>query len=371
MPSPPLKRSRHPLVPVDALAIDTVALDPEQLAPLAEDAMRDLLAEGESQNTVRSYQTALRYWAAWFWLRYRQPISLPVPVPVVLQFIVDHAERKTDSGLGCELPPAIDCELVRAGYKAAIGPPALATLRLRISVLSKVHQLKAVHNPCQDPRVRELLAKTRRAYSKRGVVPDKKAAMTREPLAALLATCDDSLRGVRDRALLLFAWASGGRRRSEVTMATLDNVSRVGERAYVFTLDRSKTNQSGSSGRDKDKPIVGQAADALTQWLARSAIGSGAVFRRIRPGDTVAEPLTPAAVRDIVQKRAALAGLDPNYSAHSLRSGFVTEAARQNVPIGETMALTGHASVAAVVAYFRSAEAVSSKAARLLDEDGV
>jgi hypothetical protein len=48
---------------------------------------------GESANTVRSYAGALRYWAAWFRLRYRTALALPVPVPAVLQFLVDHVER--------------------------------------------------------------------------------------------------------------------------------------------------------------------------------------------------------------------------------------------------------------------------------------
>jgi integrase len=187
-------------------------------------------------------------------------------------------------------------------------------------------------------------------------------------LEAILATCDDSLRGVRDRALLLFAWSSGGRRRSEVTAATMDNVKKISARTYVFTLHRSKTDQTGTNGHDNDKPIVGMAADALDAWLERSGVKSGAIFRRIRRGDNVAEPLSPAAVRDIVKSRALMAGLEEEFSAHSLRSGFITEAAHQGVPIGETMALTGHASVATVVGYFRSASAIGSKAARLLDE---
>jgi len=368
MPSTKVHRAhRTHLVPVDLTVSGVAMLDPEKLAPIAEDAMMSLLAEGESENTVRSYKTALRYWAAWFTLRYRQPISLPLPVPAVIQFIVDHAQRKTSAGLECELPAPVDQALVDIGCKTALGPPALATLMLRVSVLSKVHQLKDVRNPCQDPKVRELLAKTRRAYAKRGVVADKKAALTKEPFEALLETCDESLRGVRDRALLLFAWASGGRRRSEVTQASMDNVRKIGERTYVYTLQRSKTNQSGADKDDNDKPVVDGAADALDAWLLRSGIKSGAIFRRVRSGDKVGEPLSPAAVRDIVKARAALAGLKDEFSAHSVRSGFVTEAARQNVPIGETMALTGHTSVATVVGYFRSASAVSSKAARLLN----
>jgi len=42
-------------------------------------------------------------------LRYRQRITLPLPVPAILQFLVDHVERATDSGpLAYDLPPAID-----------------------------------------------------------------------------------------------------------------------------------------------------------------------------------------------------------------------------------------------------------------------
>ena len=356
------------MITVEVSDTEITPLDPDQLSQLAEDAMHALLAEGESDNTVRSYQTALRYWAAWFGFRFRQPIKLPVSPDTVIQFIVDHAQRKTLQGLAWELPPAIDRALVEGGFKATLGPPALTTLLHRVSVLSKVHQLKSLDNPCQDPKIRELLAKTRRAYSKRGVVPDKKAALTKGPLEAILATCDDSLRGVRDRALLLFAWSSGGRRRSEVTAATTDNVKKIGTRAYVFTLHRSKTDQAGTNGHN-NKPIVGPAADALDEWLKRSGVTSGAMFRRIRRDDKVGEPLSPAAVRDIVKARALLAGLEENFSAHSLRSGFVTEAALQGVPSGETMALTGHASVATVVEYFRSGSAIASKAARLFGDD--
>jgi integrase len=136
-----------------------------------------------------------------------------------------------------------------------------------------------------------------------------------------------------------------------------------------FTLLRTKTNQSGSEQQDSNKPLVGRTADALETWLSRSGITAGPILRRIRRGERVAEPLSPAAVRDIVKARAAAAGLAEDFSAHSVRSGFVTEAARQNIPISETMALTGHASVATVVGYFRTVSSLESKAARLLGDE--
>lgn len=348
--------------------VQVVALDPTALTPLAEDAVNALLAEGESENTVRSYQAALRYWAAWFWFRYAKPIDMPVRVAAVQQFIVDHVERRGAGGLESSLPPVIDQALFDCGVKAKLGPMALSTVQHRLSVLSKAHQLKSMTSPVHDPKVRDLLSKTRRAYAKRGVTPDKKAALTLEPLQAMLATCDDSLRGVRDRALLLFGWSSGGRRRSEVTAATVENTRKVGPRAYSFTLLHSKTNQSGAVRPDAEKPVLDEAADALSSWLRRSGIETGPIFRRIRRGEKIGEPLAPAAVRDIVRERAALAGLPDDFAAHSLRSGFVTEAARQNVSIGDTMALTGHASPTTLVGYFRAAESQRSAAARLFSQ---
>ena len=111
---------------------------------------------------------------------------------------------------------------------------------------------------------------------------------------------------------------------------------------------------------------MGAAARALQAWLDASGIAQGPLFRRIRRGDVLGEPLAAAAVRDIVRQRCELAGLDESYSAHSLRSGFITEAGRQQVPLGDAMAMTGHASVATAMGYYRGA-AATLKAARLFD----
>ncbi|WCM90509.1 site-specific integrase [Acidovorax sp. NCPPB 3576] len=343
---------------------DCPALNPAELSSATEDAVNELLREGESANTIASYRSALRYWAAWFVLRYGVNISLPLPASAVVQFIVDHAERTTAAGLRHELPKAIDDLLVKERFKGKPGPMALNTLVHRIAVLSKSHQLHDFKNPCQDPKVRELLAKTRRAYGKRGDIAHKQDAITREPLVAMLETCDDSLRGRRDRALLLFAWATGGRRRSEVTSADMKCLRRTGPDSLIYTLAHSKTNQNAADRPENQKPIEGQAAQALETWLRVSGISEGAIFRQVRKGGHLGAPLSPASVRDIVRDRARMAGLPEQFSAHSLRSGFVTEAAIQGVPLSDTMAMTGHRSVASVLGYFRAT--AGNKAAKLL-----
>lgn len=345
------------------------ALQPATLSDITRSAVHELMREGESQNTLASYRAALRYWAAWYGLRYGGQIQLPLPTACVLQFMVDHAQRATTKGLVSELPDAIDHALVSGGYKGKLGPMAHTTLVHRIAVMSKAHQLRDLHNPCHDVQVRELLSRTRKAYAKRGALPRKKAALTKDPLQALLETCDDSLRGKRDRALLLFAWASGGRRRSEVAGADMQFLRRMGEAEYIYTLAHSKTNQSGRDQPENNKPVLGAAGQALKDWLDASAITQGLIFRRILKGGHVGGPMSPAAVRTIVQTRCALAGVEGDFSAHSLRSGFVTEAGRQNVSLADTMALTGHQSIPAVMGYFRAEATILNKGARLLDGD--
>src|SRR5260370_19143163 len=118
----------------------------------------------------------------------------------------------------------------------------------------------------------------------------------------MLAACPDGLVGMRDRALLLFAWASGGRRRSEVTRAVMAQLIAVDATTYLYRLIHSKTDQAGAA-HHVDKPIMGVAADALTAWLQASSVKEGPIFRRIR-GSRVAEALEPQAVRAIVKRRA-------------------------------------------------------------------
>jgi integrase len=360
-----LKRAGQATDP-GALTLHTgvAALDPETLHQEAQASVQALLEEGQSENTARAYAGALRYWAAWFYLRYRATLALPVPVPVVLQYIVDHVAR-VDAGCRThDLPPAIDEALVRAGFKGTWGPPKLATVLHRLSVLSKAHTLREAPNPIRDVQVQELIRSVRRAHAQRGELPQPKQALTRSPLEAMLARCGEDLIGIRDRALLLFAWASGGRRRSEVTAAVMEQLVAVDETTYLYRLLYSKTDPTGAT-QHVEKPIMGVAATALTAWLQASGIKEGAIFRRIR-GTVVAEALEPQAVRAIVKRRALLAGLSGDFSAHSLRSGFMTEAGRQNVPLAEAMALTGHRSVQTALRYFQTGAVQQTRAATLL-----
>lgn len=185
-----------------------------------------------------------------------------------------------------------------------------------------------------------------------------------EPLQALLATCTDGVRGVRDRALLLLAWSGGGRRRSEVVGLQVTDLRRLDATTWLYALGATKTDHSGVR---REKPLRGEVVIALEAWLDIAQLTEGALFRRLyRGGGVGAAALTPDQVARIVQRRAGLAALPGDWAAHSLRSGFVTEAGRQGVPLGEVMALTEHRSVGTVMGYFQAGALLSSRASDLL-----
>ena len=343
------------------------ALLPDQLAANAADAVREILAEAASANTTRSYASALRYWAAWFQGRYGTAIALPVSESAVVQFVVDHVARRSKTGLVWELPSALDAQLVAAKLKQRPGALKLSTVVHRVAVLSTAHQLNKVANPCEAPAVRHLLARGRRAAVKRGERPNKKTAIAKRELEALIATCDDSLEGIRDRALLYFAFASGGRRRSEVAAADLGDLRRAGERAYVYRLEHSKSQQAGPTATSTpDKPILGAAADALAAWLAASGLTEGPIFRRLWK-TRIGAGLSPKAVAEVVQRRATKAGLVGDFAGHSLRSGFVTEGGRQGIALPAIMAMTEHRAVASVIGYFQAGGVTDNPAAKMLE----
>lgn len=329
-------------------------------------AAEAFMTAGTAANTVRSYRSALSYWAGWLQLRYARTLGdAGLPAAVVVQFIVDHLARPDGSGSWSHLLPVhLDTALVAAGIKARPGPLAFNTVSHRLAVLTKWHHLRGWDNPCETPAVRTLLREARKAQSRQGVAVRKKTAVVMEPLQAMLATCDDGVRGVRDRALLLLAWSGGGRRRSEVVGLQVEHLRRLDADTWLYALGATKTDTGGVR---REKPLRGPAARALSAWLAVAPSDSGPLFRRLYKGGRVgSDGLSGDQVARIVKRRARLAGLDGDWAAHSLRSGFVTEAGRQGVPLGEVMAMTEHRSVNTVMGYFQAGTLLDSRASDLL-----
>ncbi len=337
----------------NAVALRAAAL-PSVLAGLNE-RLQDIVDEGTPDNTKRAYASDLRYVLAWA-LASGHVAALPLPAEVVAHFLADHV----DGGL----PADVDLELVRMGVKRKVGMPAISTVERRLAALSIAHKLGGHPNPCADGRVQQILSRARKRAMMKGWKPRKRAAAHMEVLEELLLTCGDDLAGVRDRALLLFAFASGGRRRSEISSAEYDRLERMGD-DYVYNLGLTKTDKSSEAGH---VPVAGRAAKAMEAWLRRSDVDSGALFRGVdRWGNLSPDGIAPQTVLDIVRRRARLAGLDHSrFGAHSLRSGFMTETGLQGISLGEAMALSRHKSVEVALGYHQAGAGLNNKAARVL-----
>ncbi|SEI20405.1 site-specific tyrosine recombinase XerD [Rhizobium tibeticum] len=194
-------------------------------------------------------------------------------------------------------------------------------------------------------------------------------------LSRLLATCEsDSLRDLRDRAILMVAFASGGRRRSEIAglrreQLTVEPPIAVPDGpplpSLAIHLGRTKT----STGEQDDIVyLTGRPVEALNAWMTAAKIESGSVFRAIGRWGTVSRrAIDPQSVNAIIKQRVEMAGLEPGeFSAHGLRSGYLTESANRGIPLPEAMEQSRHRSVQQASSYYNSATRRSGRAARLL-----
>jgi integrase len=132
----------------------------------------------------------------------------------------------------------------------------------------------------------------------------------------------------------------------------------------ALRLGRTKT---ASSEQDERVLVIGRPVEALQAWIEASGITSGPIFRPIdRWGNLGTTAIDGQAVNAIVKKRCASAGLnEANFSAHGLRSGYMTEAARRGVPLQEAMKQSRHRSIQQASSYYNEVEIERGDSARL------
>lgn len=190
------------------------------------------------------------------------------------------------------------------------------------------HRVAGEKVPGDDARVREVMAGIRRRL---GVAPNQAAALLPVQLRAMVRRLPDNARGARDAAMLTLGFA-GAFRRSELVALDVSNVEFVDE-GLVVGIAQSKTDQEGD-GAKLGVPFGNHAETcpvlALRTWLAERGNAEGPLFLEItRWGKVTQRRASCKSVYRAVKRAASAAGLDPSsYSAHSLRAGLATAAAR-------------------------------------------
>lgn len=341
---------------------------PPALSEADQEALTDLYVRGTPKNTLRAYERDLLYITAWKVARFKADLLWPEAEEVALTFILDHSRslqnENTESGA-----LIASQALISQGLRKTLACPAPSTLDRRIASWQAFHRMKNLDSPFDAPALRQARSKSRKATARRSVKKSQNP-ITRDVLEDLLEACDHSLRGVRDRAILMLGWASGGRRRSEITNLKLEDVDLkdYAEKQLIWLhMVESKTTPKGETPA---LVLKGRAAKALKLWIDLSEITDGPLFRPVSKADrALARKLSPDGVYQILKNRLKRAGYSEGFaSPHGLRSGFLTQAALDGAPIQAAMRLSLHRSMAQAQRYYDDVDIAENPAAELLEK---
>lgn len=368
-----------------AVELDTIAsvlpIDRrDELAELLTDqdveTLRHLVNQGMGDNTLRALTSDLAYLEAWASAVTKKSLPWPAPEALLLKFVAHHLwdpeQRQNDPDHG--MPQNVDQLLRDQRFLKSTGPHAPDTVRRRLASWSTLTKWRGFSGAFASPALKQAIRLAVRATPRQRKRKSARA-VTGDILAKLLATCaSESLRDLRDRAILMVAFASGGRRRSEIAGLRVEQLTVEPPiempdgpplPSLALHLGRTKT----TTGEDDDVVyLTGRPVEALNTWIAAAKIESGSVFRGIGRWGTVSKrALDPQSINAILKQRAEMAGLDSGeFSAHGLRSGYLTEAANQGIPLPEAMAQSRHRSVQQASSYYNNETRRSGRAARLL-----
>lgn len=260
----------------------------------------------------------------------------------------------------CSHPAEPDTIRLYVAYLDKVGRKP-STIKRAITSIRQAHTLAGVPSPITEA-VRETC---KGVFRLRGILTEKKSALTVNHLNRLLDFIPPDTIGTRDRALILTGW-TGGLRRSEIVSINYEDLDHQTE-GFAITIRRSKIDQQGA-GKLIGLPFVDNnekfcAARAIQKWILIARIKSGPIFRRIGRGGRnkffykSTDRLSDKQVNRIVKGYAEAAGYNPIlFGAHSLRSGLATTLASIGIDERRIMQITGHRSLKILREYIERGE---------------
>ncbi|PND50065.1 tyrosine-type recombinase/integrase [Rhodococcus sp. ENV425] len=364
--SPPVPTSSDPAAP------SVPVLPAETLTKVAGTAGRS-----RSESTRRNYAADWQRFTAW--CQREGHVALPAHPLTVAAYLLEAASTVMEAGERAYSPSTL------ARWVAGIG----------------YHHRRAGHPaPGADELVAATLSGIRRDYAAAGERPRNPRAPL---LTADIVTIVDKMRADctgwaaevlerRDSAIFLLGFA-GAFRRSELVALACSDVSLHRLDGLHIKLRKSKTDQEGR-GSVRALPFTHSHAScppcAWLRWaqvlaasdsggrtavirLLRNAepfeahvcrgsrprmVPSSPLLRAIRKNGNLSDiALSGAAVHQVIRRRAAQAGYDPEIvqqlGGHSLRAGFVTQAFRNGASAHAIMRQTGHSTPSMLETYAR------------------
>ena len=286
------------------------------LAGLA-DRARGYVEAASSANTRKAYASDWKHFSAWCRRSGLSPLP-PHPHTVGL-YITACASGAAERG---------------------VKPNSVSTIERRLSSLSWNYAQRGLTLDRKDRHIATVMAGIRNSHAR---PPVQKEAVMAEDIISMVETLDrGSLRGLRDRAMLLVGFA-GGLRRSEIVGLDLKAEQTEDGRGWIEILNkgmlvtlRGKTGwrevEIGRGSSNSTCPIV-----AVETWIKFAKLAHGPLFRRVTgQGKAVgSERLNGKEVARLVKRTAMAAGVRGDlseierafkFSGHSLRAGLASSA---------------------------------------------
>jgi integrase len=338
MENNPLVQENQPETPEGGET--SLAISPTPQASLAAkiEQTQAFIAQAKADNTIDAYKSDWEHFVAW--CAQHKLSSLPATEETVAVYLADLAATHAPASLTRRLTPISRAHL-QAGYRS----PA----RLR-----------------ESPLLADTLGGIRRV---KGVAQRSAKPILLKDIVKMLDHLEGPIKAARDKALLLVDFASA-MRRSELVAVTVPDLE-WSTTGVTIRIPRSKRDQEG---RGQEVELVYGAnratcpVSALKDWMSIAPIEDGPVFRKVmRSGKISKVALNPESVTWIVRRALKAAGVSgarlAQYSAHSLRAGFCTQASLHGASEIEIMQQSRHRSVPALRRYIREGKQMQLRVA--------
>lgn len=210
-------------------------------------------------------------------------------------------------------------EIVASYIKKLSSHLRSSSIKIAIASIAALHNLNSLNDPTQHPDVK---IEMRRMYRTLGRFAKQAYGINKSLLDKMISATDNSLSGVRDKAILLVAYDSLCRRSEMVSLEFADLVINNSDGSLRLKLRKSKTDPDGTG---KNLYLSNEAQQALKEWVNKSKISTGKIFRAISVTGKIRDSLNSSHIGRIFKKRAYDSKIDikiiDNISSHSARVG--------------------------------------------------
>ena len=184
------------------------------------------------------------------------------------------------------------------------------------------------------------------AASFRNVVGDRLPAgryIDQGEISQLLATCQDTIIGQRDRTIILLLYLCGLRRDEIVKLKVED-----------YLRHEAMLQITGKRNKQRRVPVPKVLIDYLDQWLEMQGKITGPFFAGVGNRNQ-GKHLSGQMIYEMLKGRAQDAGL-PSLSPHDFRRTYISNLLDNGVDIVTVQKLAGHANVETTANYDRRGE---------------